>query len=287
MFVLYVSDSSLYRAKTSVPAGIIPGSESEPTTYWEKIGTADFDYNGSREITRVGIPNVTPGGTTASEFLDNFFYPSKAPGLSISLTNPTREFGSSNSIAIPYTVTKYTKGVTAITINGDSVAVGSNIDEDSDPSGSTQSGTHGSTVTVNVNATITAQVDTVDETVTEEVNITWLGKKFLTKSDVDYFTPSSNDATISTFLNAIGTGFSLSASRAINEMIDPADQYIYIFYQDSLGGDIDYNFFIQGVATNGWDVKTFTYTNQYGYTSTYRLIKTKYKLTGEYLVEVR
>ncbi len=287
MMVLYTPTNIQYTAKTSVPANVIPGSESEPTTYWELVGASDFDFDGTREITRVGIPNVTPGGTKASTFLENFFYPSKAPGLSIALTNPVREFGSSNSVSISYEATKWTKGITAITINGQSQVVGSNINSDNDTPGTTQSGPTTSSVTANVNASLSALVTTATEATSVSTPITWLGKKFLTSSSTDYFTPSANDATISTFLNALGSGFSLSADRLQNAPVVCANQYVYLLYLNSLGGDIDYNFLINGMVTDAWDVKTFTYTNQFGYTSTYRLVKTKYLLTGEFLIEVR
>ena len=288
MFILYVTDGNMYRAKQNVPANIIPGSESIPTTYWQLLGPAsNFNFDGTRQITRVGIPNITPGGTTAKDFLNNFFYPSVAPDLSFSLTNPVREFGDSNSIALPYTVTKHTKGVTSITLNGDSVTVGSNIDSDGDPDGNQQSGTHGSTVTANVNATINAQVTTAIETINKSTTITWLGKKFLISSNVDYFTPSSNDATISAALNALVSGFSLSADRLIDSPITCSGQYFYVFYLDSMGGDAEVNYLVNGMVNDSMNIKTFTYTNQFGYTSVYRLVQSQNILTGEFLIEVR
>ena len=284
MYVIYVSGLAAYRAKADVPANVVPGSESSPTTYWDLIGSGDFVFDGTRTITRVGIPNVAPGGTTAGAFLNNFFYPSKAPELAFTITTPVREFGSSNSIAMPYTVTKHTKGVTAITLNGDSITVNSNISHDGDTDGNTQTGTHSSTVTANVNATISGQVTTASETVNLTQTIQWLGRKFAFNSGTDYFTPSGNDATISTLLN--GLGGSLSADRTVNQVITCATEYIYLIYLDSLGGDINSNFIINGAVINAFDVKTFTYTNSFGYAATYRLVKTTYQLIGEYLTQV-
>ncbi len=286
MFVLYVPNLSLYRAKVDVPAGTIPGSESLPTTYWDLVGPANFSFDGTRVITRVGIPNIAPGGGTAYDFLNNFFYPSKAPELTFSITEAIREFGHSNAIAMPYTVTKHTKGVTAITLNGDTVTVDSDISHDGDPDGNTQTGTHSSNATLNVNSTITGSVTTATETTTFSASLTWLGKKFIFNSAIDYFTPSGNDAAISSVLNGLGSGFSLSADRLLNQVVTCANEFIYMFYLDSMGGDINSNFQINGITYNSFDVKTFTYTNQYGYTATFRLIKTKYKLTGEYLTQV-
>lgn len=288
MFLLYVTNGILYRAKIDVPANVIPGSESDPTTYWQQLGPAsDFSFDGTREITRVGIPNVTPGGTTAKQFLENFFYPSVAPELEFSLTNPIREFGASNSVAFPYTVTKHTKGVASITINGVSVTVGSNINEDADPDGNQQSGTSSSTVTQNVDATISGNVSTAIESVSKEVTIKWQGKKFLIASSVDYFTPSGNDATISTALNGLGSGFSLSDDRLIDAPITCSAQYLYFLYLDSMGGDASVDYLVNGMVNDSMNVKTFTYTNQYGYTSVYRLVQSQNILTGKFLIQVR
>lgn len=288
MYILYVAGSMMYRAKVNVPANIVPGSESGTPVYWQPIGAAsDFNFDGTRLITRVGIPNIIPGGSTAKAFLENFFYPSVAPDLSLSLTNPIREFGASGSIALPYTVTKHTKGVTSITLNGGTIAVGSNIDQDSDPDGNQQSGTYASTVTQNVNATISGVVTTAIETVTKTVNISWLGKKFLTSSNVDYFTPSGNDATISGILNALGTGFSLSGDRFVDNPITCSGEYWYAFYLDSMGGDPNVSYLVNSMVNTAIDIKTFTYTNQFGYTSVYRLVKSKSLLTGEFQIQIK
>ncbi|MDR1155794.1 MAG: hypothetical protein LBL04_13900 [Bacteroidales bacterium] len=55
-----------------------------------KAGNASFD--GNRQITRTGIPDVTPGGATVTEFLENFFYPKRNPTATITTSPTTREY---------------------------------------------------------------------------------------------------------------------------------------------------------------------------------------------------
>lgn len=62
-------------------------------------GNGDTSFDGSRLVKRSGIPQVIPGGTTVTEFLNNYFYPFVPASVSL---NPlqTYQYGTSNSFSL-------------------------------------------------------------------------------------------------------------------------------------------------------------------------------------------
>lgn len=83
-------------------------------------GGGDLAFNGNRPITRnvPGLENVTAGGNTVNEFLENAFFPALSPLCALSVNNPIREIGETTAYTLTWSVTKRTNVITGITVDG-------------------------------------------------------------------------------------------------------------------------------------------------------------------------
>lgn len=88
----------------------IPGSTGPqgPQGYQGAVGatglSANIDFNGARTITRIGIPNVAPGGEDLVEFAEKFFYPPVPATVTLNSLD-VAEIGETVSPAIAGTIT--------------------------------------------------------------------------------------------------------------------------------------------------------------------------------------
>ena len=51
---------------------------------WDTIGPkkssgSNVNFNGNRTVTRSGLPNINAGGTTMTDWINNYFFPSTSP----------------------------------------------------------------------------------------------------------------------------------------------------------------------------------------------------------------
>jgi hypothetical protein len=241
-------------------------------------------FNGGRPITRATWPvGVTPGGETSEEFLEKLFYPALSPMASISIVGGNqREFGASNSVGLNYVVTKKTYGIATITVAGSNITPGSTIDGNADADGSQQSGTLGSIATQNVDTPFSMSVvDNQGGSGNALVTLFWRHKRFWFVHSNDY-TDAGAFPSLNTILNAISSsGYELSTNRQQTRSFSPSDQYIYFIWPVSFGGTVD-NFTVNGLANNAWVVRDFTYENQFGYSASFRLFRSQYKLSASY-----
>ena len=79
------------------------------------------NFNGSRTTTRSGVSGVVAGGSTLSDFINNFFFPAVAGSASLT-GGGTREVGSTTTVALTYSATRQTYDITAISIAGPSTS---------------------------------------------------------------------------------------------------------------------------------------------------------------------
>ncbi len=130
-------------------------------------------------------------------------------------------------------------------------------------------------------------IDLQSTTFNRVYNLTWLVRRCFFISATDYYTPSGNDATISSALNAltVTTQYELAATRQMTKSLSPTAHYIYFVWDDSLGGDQNI-FTVNGLPNTSWVYKTFSYTNSYGIVRNFRLFRSLNILSTNFNVVV-
>lgn len=127
--------------------------DPQPKTYrydgngnWVIIGEGsnNFQLDGTKPITRSGdYKGLVVGGSTTTEVLRNFLYPSEPPTVNLN-GGGIIQYGSSLSRSVSYSIIKRTYGiVSASLIQGPdttSISISTDIDEDSDNNPSDQNG---------------------------------------------------------------------------------------------------------------------------------------------------
>lgn len=185
-----LTGAQVYVANTSGDSG-----DPQPKTYrydgsnvWTIIGEGSggsVAFDGNRTVTRSGLPAINAGGSSITEWANNYFFPAEDP--TIALTGGTiLEFGASTSREVNYTITKKTYGIDTASItqfpSNTPIIIGANIDEDSDPNGNQQTGSENLTldtpaepsVDTQVQETISADVeDNQGNTDTASTTFTW------------------------------------------------------------------------------------------------------------------
>lgn len=76
-----VTDSIQSVGKVRAPYYLIGAIDTAASK--RDIHATSMNYNGNRPVTRVGIPNVTVGGTTLDKFIENYFFPTTYPRMTI------------------------------------------------------------------------------------------------------------------------------------------------------------------------------------------------------------
>lgn len=94
---------------------------------------ADVEFNGNRPISRAvtGLQGVNLGTSGIKDTLEALLFPAVAPTCSISVNNPSREFGQSGTYTLTWNAVKQTNPISVITVDGTSIT----------PTGASQSGT--------------------------------------------------------------------------------------------------------------------------------------------------
>lgn len=144
---------------------------------WDKIETlsttfSDYTYDNITG-TLVPVGGILPGATFSNYTLDQMFsamfYPKQNPLLTLNVvSNPIREYGSSNVVNLSYSVIKRTDNITSITVNG-----GSNLYP-------VLTGNNSSTIPQNINSvvqmTVLSGTNTID---TASATVTWSNSVYI------------------------------------------------------------------------------------------------------------
>lgn len=227
--------------------------------------------NTNRPITRTTWPNNINIGTVTSlqDFIEKVFYPSVPPVASLSIQGGTiREFGASNAVTLNWTVTKKTKGVNLIAVDGQTFTVSTDIDEDADPENNQQIGTKAGTATQNVDHVFTMLVQAASgsEWVNGSVTLVWRNKRYWGKSAVqavaDAYIIAADGAS-----SGVGNEFSTTRAQTRNGM-DGAGQYLFFAWPTSFG---EPSFTVNGLPNTAWTKirDNSPFTNASGYTENY------------------
>lgn len=246
-------------------------------TLWERISSvqtvASQSASASSYYTNLS-PSVAsnldgiPAGSTFSnmsmqEMWDMLLYPYVGPAASLS-GGFNREYGDSNALTLTWNVTKNSKSITTIVVNGTPKVV----------TGNSQTGTQSATSTQNVNTTFTMTVSDIpngSSTVNASTSATWNNRRYWGTLPVGHpLTTVSglafSHSNISTLNNELSSGYTQTRTITTN-----FDYVVFIWPHNSV--DLSTNppkVSIGGFGNNNW-IKTRSnvqFTNQFGYTGT-------------------
>lgn len=203
-------------------------------------GTTKF--NGNRPITlqNTDLYGKTFGGKTVVEFLEGFF-PSEPPVISMSVSNALREYGSSNTGVLTWSVVKKTNPITNIQVSGEVIA----------PTGNNQNGTKNITTLANTNTSYTASCSDGTKGTNVTVTITYQSKRRWGKIAKDGINQAITDADILALTGAgVGTGSEFATNRVKNyNGITGGGQYLVFAFPTSFGTP---TFKINGLTNNAF-----------------------------------
>ena len=250
-------------------------------------------FNGNRTVSRSGVPNINPGGTTIKDFLENYFFPATGPGASISLASGStaRELGSSTAVSLNWSATKATNSITSITLsvnNGGSYSSGTPITATGNSQSGSATGTSGSN-TSSAATTFSITVSDGSLTASSSLNINYYNRMYYGVSAV---ASSISDGQIQGLPNSpLSTGRTLGSTA-----FSPSAQYIYFVWPASFepGGGCNAVLASDGVTSVGTTncffqgstpitdflVETRSFTNASGYTSSYKIYRSGNLLNG-------
>lgn len=269
--------------------------------------TSDPTFDGDRTVTRSGVAQVNAGGTTVTEFLENYFFPAVAPSASLS-GGDSREIGSSTAVTLSWTATKNTNAITAINLasvsSGATITAGAGHTQNSaadisvtTPTGNTQSGSNSATTGTNTNATYTLTVTAGALSSTSSTSVNYYNRIYYGTSSVD---SSISDAQIRAL-----TYSPLSSSRAVSSTDFGSSNYVYFAWPASFEGaspichstgpaptytataGTTTNCFKDGANNNvtSFILETRTFTNASGYSSTYNIYRSRNSVGGTFQVQ--
>ena len=223
------------------------------------VGSGAFD--GNRKITRAGLPNVTPGGTTVSEFLDNLFYPSIAPGASISVSPTQKEFGEGIGVTVNWTATKQTNPITSIIVHGQGITL----------TGSSQSGTLFLQANPNIDTSFSITVGDGSLFSSSSASISWRSRRYWGKTSKNGISQPITDADILALDGAgVGEGNELASSRQKDYSgINGAGQFLIFAFPSGWGNPI---FTVQRFPFSAISkVRDNLFTNKFGFQLSYQV----------------
>lgn len=235
------------------------------TTRWGDVSVSDLTFDGTRTITNPNLSDygTSPGGTSVTEFLDNYFYPDEDPGASLSVSGSSvLEYGLSGASlnrTLNWTATKTTNDIATIVVAGISKTA----------TGSTQSGTQSVTITANVTNTYTMTV-TDTEGLQDTDNAIWYfrhGYYWGSMASV----ASISDADIRALDGAgVGSGKELTTTRVKSfDGINAAGDYLVFAFPSSWGAP---TFKVNGLTSTAFTkVRDNTFVNVNGYSETYQV----------------
>jgi hypothetical protein len=261
-------------------ANAIDASDVRDSVYtlWERISSVEIiasqSASASSYYTNLS-PSVAsnlagiPAGSTFSnmsmqEMWDMLLYPYIAPAASLS-GGTTREYGDSPVITLVWSVTKGTKLITTIIVNGVPQTV----------TGNNQSGSQTANTTQNTQTTLSMTVSDIPNgpsTVSASTTVYWSNRRYFgTLSSGHPLTSISSStfayADISTLSNDLNPSYVMTKTITTN-----FDYVVFIWPHNSVNLSTNPpHVSIGGFGNNNW-IKTrdnIQYTNQFGYTTYY------------------
>lgn len=269
--------------------------------------SGDTSFNSNRTTTRVGVPAVNVGGTTVTEFLEGYFFPSVKPTSSIKIggySTVNRDFGnddtSSNSLAV--TVTKKTNPISIVRV--DTTGDGNyNETPVNDPNGITGNYNGNFAYSIYdsniptppnpnlVKTTITYKVEgvtTANETTTSTAKINWMFRVFYFLDGNLYV--AGNDSTLIGIANGLtGNQALLAVNKSKSLTLTINNEFFYYMYPKLFGLP---SFKVNGLPNNAWGNPSIgtlfeiAFINNYNYHSDYYVARSDNKITGNYIIEI-
>jgi len=237
-------------------------------------------FNSSRSTTRAGIPSVNVGGSNVNQFLEGYFFPSVPPDAVIS-GGGTRQFGNNAGLTLNWTATRRTQPITSITVNG--LSVPSGFFSALPQNGSVSSATTATIATPNTNQTYPMNVTTASESVNASTSIVFSHKRYFygDNQDVIAFTDPNTSSNVNLHdpANAEFAGSRVKGTFAITL----SGQFFYYVYPTSFGAA---SFTINGLSNTDFTFKDFTFTNPFGFATTFRMYRSNNILNGTFNIAV-
>lgn len=258
------------------------------TLAWEAYGSAggsDTSYERAdpTTVTVGGIPagTVFGTGTKQADVFDKMLYVPVAPGASLQVNNPVRQFGASGNTVLTWAVSRPAGcgPITAIEVAGLSVT----------PTGGNQNNTRTVTTPANTDTGYTVVAHTtaaVNNLAAASASVVWRHKRFWFALPTSQNLLTMTDAQISTILNAASSyEFATDRDQPMRSFAGTpgAPVNVYFCYLDAYGSA---SFVVNAAGNNAWTPRTFSYTNSDGYAAPFRLYKFNDEVTGTVNVDI-
>lgn len=270
-------DATLTGATSAVTGSVLTYLAGKIRLAPSSGGDSAFDSN--RTTTRSGIPAVNVGGSSVKQFLEGYFFPSVPPTALIT-GGGTRQFGNNAGFTLNWTATRQTQPITSITVNG--LAVASGFFNALIQGGSVSSGTSATIASPNVNQTYTMNITTASESVNASTSVSFSHKRYFYGDNQDVL--AFNDTNTSSNVNLYDPSNAEFGGKAKSTFsITLSGQYFYYVYPTSLGAA---SFTINGLSNTDFSFKDFTFTNPFGYATSFRMYKTNNLLNGTFSIAV-
>lgn len=237
-------------------------------TLWDRIdviaASVSVGASFSAEYLRPTPTALTVGGAsigttfsgTVQDALDKILYPYIGPDCSLS-GGGNREFGSTTSVTLSWSVTKYSNSIFTITVDGTPIL----------PTGNNQSGSQGATATANVNTTFSMSTSDGTTSDSDTTTVTWLNRRYW--GTFPTFTALNSAQVLGLTGAGVGTGNELSATRVqTRNNINGGGNYLVFAWPTTFGTP---SFVINGLPSTAWTKinNSFAFTNANGYVNNY------------------
>lgn len=240
----------------------------------------DPNFNGNRTVTRSGLPSVNVGTSTVNGFLEEYFFPDIPPGAALTISGSStliRYFGNNSTVGLAYTATRNTLPITSITLDGNTIPITNG--------GNTQSGTSGKTLTTpNTNQTFVLAVSDGSNVTNANASVVFRDKRYYFGNPSNLISENDANTTISVNLEDNGSTAEFATSRVKSTFsINLSGEFFYYVYDSTYGAA---SFTINGLLNNDFTVKTFSFTNPFGFVKTFRMYRSNNVLTGTFNIAV-
>lgn len=227
----------------------------------------DLAFDGNRAITAPGFENIMASGSTVQDFLESVFFPAQTPLVSLT-GGEIREFGDAlATLNVTLNVTPQTNPIAVISLAGENIPT----------NGGAESFNRTVPIVPNQDTTITARVtDSASMATTASTNLTYRHRRFAFTTAMDVI--NATDLEISEVINTNIETSDFSISRARIEVLQTSSEFICFAYLAEFGQP---TVNINGFLSNSAQVRTFTYTNQFGFEAEFILVCSGSVLDGD------
>jgi hypothetical protein len=238
-------------------------------------GVSGSALDSNRITTRLGIPNITVGGSTISQFLEGYFFPSVAPDAFIS-GGTTRLLGDNSIVNLIYTATRHTLPILSIKLN--------NVPFNITNGGNTQSGATGKTLTIpNVGQNFVLDVRDTNAVLANAVtSIVFNHKRFFYGDSTNLIGLPSSGITANVNLHPTNSEFASTKAKSLFSIV-LSGHFFYYVIPASFGVP---SFTINGLTNNDFSSQAFTYINPLGYSAAFVAWRSNNILTGTFNIAI-